>query len=176
MSITELGALGEFVGSLAVLATLVYLAIQVRQSKAMLMENRKISLAQTYQARASMAGQINMAVDPEIFGNKLGGKSPYELTVDDLAELSETERVQIARYYGLLLVSLDNVFYQARLGLVDNDMPEGGKRVLRQLFPVLTILRVPLLPEVRRICREMNLPVPEFSPIPRSRTEHSDAN
>jgi len=44
MSITELGALGEFVGSLAVLATLVYLAIQVRQSKAMLMENRKISL------------------------------------------------------------------------------------------------------------------------------------
>ncbi|MCP5183699.1 MAG: hypothetical protein H6993_07035 [Pseudomonadales bacterium] len=33
MTIAELGALGEFVGSLAVLATLIYLAIQTRQSK-----------------------------------------------------------------------------------------------------------------------------------------------
>jgi len=106
-----------------------------------------------------MAGQISMAVDPEVFGNKLGGKSPYELTVNDLAELSDTERVQIARYYGLLLVSMDNVFYQARLGLVDDDMPEGGKWVLRQLFPVLMIL-----------------PVPEFSSTPRSGAEHSDPN
>ena len=33
MTITELGALGEFVGAIAVVATLVYLALQVRQSK-----------------------------------------------------------------------------------------------------------------------------------------------
>ena len=31
MSIMELGALGEFVGSILVLGTLVYLALQVRQ-------------------------------------------------------------------------------------------------------------------------------------------------
>ena len=34
MSIQELGALGEFVGSIAVLATLVYLAIQTRHTRA----------------------------------------------------------------------------------------------------------------------------------------------
>ena len=33
MTIVELGAIGEFVGSIAVLATLVYLAIQTRQTK-----------------------------------------------------------------------------------------------------------------------------------------------
>ena len=33
MTITELGAVGEFVGSIAVLITLIYLAIQVRQTK-----------------------------------------------------------------------------------------------------------------------------------------------
>jgi hypothetical protein len=33
MSIIELGALGEFVGAIAVVATLAYLALQVRQSK-----------------------------------------------------------------------------------------------------------------------------------------------
>ena len=35
MTVFELGALGEFIGSLAVLVTLVYLAIQVRQSNKM---------------------------------------------------------------------------------------------------------------------------------------------
>jgi len=33
MTITELGALGEFVGAIAVVVTLAYLAVQVRQSK-----------------------------------------------------------------------------------------------------------------------------------------------
>ena len=33
MTITELGALGEFLGSVAVLITLIYLAVQVRQTK-----------------------------------------------------------------------------------------------------------------------------------------------
>ena len=33
MTIFELGALGEFIGSIAVLATLVYLAVQLRQTK-----------------------------------------------------------------------------------------------------------------------------------------------
>ena len=32
MSIMELGALGEFIGAIAVVATLAYLALQVRQS------------------------------------------------------------------------------------------------------------------------------------------------
>ena len=33
MTITELGALGEFVGAIAVVATLAYLGFQIRQSK-----------------------------------------------------------------------------------------------------------------------------------------------
>ena len=33
MTITELGSIGEFIGSVAVLITLVYLAVQVRQTK-----------------------------------------------------------------------------------------------------------------------------------------------
>ncbi|MCZ6460042.1 MAG: hypothetical protein O6766_11860, partial [Gammaproteobacteria bacterium] len=32
MSITELGALGEFLGSIGVLLTMVYLAVQIRQN------------------------------------------------------------------------------------------------------------------------------------------------
>ena len=57
-----LGNLGEFVGALAVVATLIYLAIQVRYAKASLdantaalAEDRRLALVQTYQARALAA-------------------------------------------------------------------------------------------------------------------------
>ncbi len=39
MSIMELGALGEFVGAIAVVVTLIYLAIQVRHSASLLEHN-----------------------------------------------------------------------------------------------------------------------------------------
>ena len=45
MSILELGALGEFVGALAVVATLIYLTIQVRQSKEAMQENSRLARA-----------------------------------------------------------------------------------------------------------------------------------
>ena len=66
-TIQMLGSLGEFVGAIAVVATLVYLAIQVRHSKeAMeantksLDEGRKLALAQTYQARSDALQQMHM--------------------------------------------------------------------------------------------------------------------
>ena len=54
MSIIELGALGEFLGAIAVVATLAYLAIQVRQSKELLERNQKLAIGQAYQFRAAM--------------------------------------------------------------------------------------------------------------------------
>ncbi|NNC54556.1 MAG: hypothetical protein HKO07_02410, partial [Pseudomonadales bacterium] len=52
MSLIELGALGEFLGSIAVLATLVYLSVQLRQNTRSMNESKKLALAQTYQMRA----------------------------------------------------------------------------------------------------------------------------
>ena len=52
MTIIELGALGEFLGSIAVLATLVYLAMQIRQNTRTMDESKKLALAQTYQMRS----------------------------------------------------------------------------------------------------------------------------
>ena len=43
MSIIELGALGEFLGSIGVVATLIYLAIQIRQNTHSLGEGRKLA-------------------------------------------------------------------------------------------------------------------------------------
>ena len=52
MTIIELGALGEFVGAIAVVATLIYLAVQIRQNTRSMDANRRLALAQTYQMRS----------------------------------------------------------------------------------------------------------------------------
>ena len=44
-----LGNVGKFLGSIAVLVTLIYLAVQVRHSRDLLEENRKIALSQVFQ-------------------------------------------------------------------------------------------------------------------------------
>ena len=43
MSIMELGAIGEFVGAIAVVLTLIYLTIQVRQSREAMEENSRLA-------------------------------------------------------------------------------------------------------------------------------------
>ena len=54
MSIMELGALGEFVGSIGVIVTLVYLAMQIRQSNA-------ATRAQSVQATSAAMIQVALA-------------------------------------------------------------------------------------------------------------------
>ncbi len=45
MTITELGALGEFVGAIGVVITLIYLAFQIRQNTTQLKQNESIAKA-----------------------------------------------------------------------------------------------------------------------------------
>ena len=54
MSIMELGALGEFVGAFAVVVTLIYLALQIRQNSAMLEQNHEFSRASILQESNAM--------------------------------------------------------------------------------------------------------------------------
>jgi len=46
MNWEAIGAVGDLVGGVAVIATLVYLAVRVKQSKALLERNEKIALSQ----------------------------------------------------------------------------------------------------------------------------------
>ena len=65
IQITEvMGNVGEFVGSFAVLVTLIYLSLQVRHSRELMEENRKIALSQVYQTRAQITiGMANHGID-----------------------------------------------------------------------------------------------------------------
>lgn len=69
MSIIELGALGEFVGAIAVVITLAYLAIQIRQNTRAMEESKRLALAQTYQMRAdALQDMLVRAAESEKIG------------------------------------------------------------------------------------------------------------
>ena len=47
MTLVELGGLGEFLGAMGVIATLAYLALQVKQNTRAMDDGRRLALAQT---------------------------------------------------------------------------------------------------------------------------------
>ena len=96
MSIMELGALGEFVGAFAVVATLIYLTIQVRQSKDAMEENSRMARvavsAQTFEIYAEHRRHIIDNADvAEIWRNRLAGR--------DLSTNDQTRFEQVGQEY-----------------------------------------------------------------------------
>src|SRR5258705_10479846 len=69
MTIEQLGALGELVSAIAVVVTLWYLAVQIRQNTHAMEEGRRLALAQTYQVRAdALQDMLVRAADSEFIG------------------------------------------------------------------------------------------------------------
>ena len=143
MELTEwsavLGNFGEFVGALAVVATLAYLAVQVRQSKQSMDRNSQIILAQNYQTRA-VAGEDGMRDLAE--SNHL---APLLARVGSgrisdpavLAELTPEEHVRLVAYHQWLVLGIDNQLYQYEKGFADGQHFESAiKPALQRYTPI----------------------------------------
>ena len=137
MTILELGALGEFVGAIAVVATLVYLAIQIRQNTRAMNEARRLALAQTYQMRAdALQEMLVRAADSEhlgpIIANLTGAGYP-----ESIAPLEELEAADLARFRLWQIAQhthWDNMYYQYQQGFIDEEYYEDSfKERVRRL-------------------------------------------
>jgi len=108
MSIQDIGALGEFIGSLLILITLIYLAIQNRQQQ-------KLMFSQAYQARSDAAVQLlrDMAIIPE-FAEIMSKANRND-------ELSATEQYQIRIHTNAWVRNWDNTHFQYELGLIPKE-------------------------------------------------------
>ena len=81
MDIMELGAIGELVGGIAVIATLVYLALQVRQGT-------QVARAQVQQESSRMSTELFLSADREILDLfTQAAKDPKGLSESDLGFL-----------------------------------------------------------------------------------------
>jgi hypothetical protein len=150
MTITELGAIGEFVGSFAVLATLIYLATQIKQSQ-------KFAMAQAFQGRTDLSVQLGghfLQLDSDVLAkltpaNVESGLFLDATKIDDLTK-EEQSRLRVA-VYGLVSVS-DNSLYQIELGLIPGAHLESvaASQTLDYLGPFCRRLGVPLTPRIER--------------------------
>ena len=146
MTIMELGALGEFVGAIAVVVTLAYLAIQIRQNTHAMEEGKRLALAQTYQMRANeLQEMLVRAAESEHIGpiiTKLTAAG-YPEDVSSLEQLSALERGRFRQWQIAQQTHWDNMFYQYQQGFLDDEYYRDSFRErVRRLAPVWRALNV----------------------------------
>jgi hypothetical protein len=106
MSLSDLASLGSFVSGIAVLVSLIYLSLQVRQTE----KNQKAIVQQGRIARSS--DQLFRLADPLLTRVWLKG-----LQASD--DMTEEESFQFVLVATAVLRSSEDVFFQHSLGLLD---------------------------------------------------------
>ena len=97
MDIMELGAIGELVGGVAVVATLLYLALQVRQSN-------KTARSESMRAIAAEARQnFLMLCDPDLALVVRRGR-------ENFAELSKNDQTRVGCYFSAISLTAQTTF------------------------------------------------------------------
>ncbi len=107
MTLQDLGNIGEFVGAVGVVVTLVYLAVQIRRNT--------ISVrASTFQEAVRDVATLSdlLATDAELARIWSSG-------LRDFAALKPEERVRFAAYMLGMFRRLENVLYQTQHGALD---------------------------------------------------------
>ena len=164
MTIMELGALGEFVGAIAVVVTLIYLAVQIRQNTRVMEENERLALAQTYQMRAdALQNMLVHAADSQYIGPIIAKLTTagYPEQITSLSELDEVELGRFRQRQIAQQTHWDNMYYQYQQGYLDEEYYQGSLRVrVRRLAPIWEALgvtgsRQSFLEEIERIMADV---------------------
>ena len=146
MTIIELGALGEFVGAIAVVVTLAYLAVQIRQNTRAMEESRRLALAQTYQVRAdALQDMLVQAANSEHIGPILAqlSQAGYPEDISSLDRLAPVERGRFRQWQIAQQTHWDNMFYQYQQGFLDEEYyRDEFKERVRRLAPVWEALGI----------------------------------
>ena len=112
MNWDAIGAVGEIVGSLAILVTLIYLAIQTRQTQI-------IARAEMKQRHAENVIQINR----DIYTNKeladLLSASFKE--AESIDELSDSDRMRVSNYFASELARNRQAYYLVKEGIIEKE-------------------------------------------------------
>lgn len=119
MQLSQLGALGEFMGGVAVLVTLVYLAVQIRQS-------RKLAETSVHVALAANVATELQAIIPADMADILAR------SLDDPASLTSRERVALDCWWGLYVNNRQSEYREHGLGLYSAEAWDGFQHMLQE--------------------------------------------
>jgi hypothetical protein len=120
MSLDDLGNIGEFLGALGVIASLIYLAIQIRQ-------NTRSVRASTFHGAASRAADLTRAIAEEkelahIYRTGMAGLD--QLDDDD-------ERLRFMMFLSTMFRQFEDLFFQYRAGTISSESWDAWRYSLR---------------------------------------------
>ena len=121
MTLEDLGNIGEFVGAIAVVVSLLYLAVQIRQ-------NTKTVRTSTYQAVLESSHRVNhYLADPQM-------ERLYRMGRRDLSQLTEDDLAQFRLLVGQIISFYEGLFLQRQHGAIDDDFFLGRFRTFHRMI------------------------------------------
>jgi hypothetical protein len=115
LNLEALGNIGDFVGGLAVVVTLLYLALQIRQNSRQIEQNTNATMAAAYHSELSTHSAANMEL--------VRDRELAELAfTDSLDGLDPIDRFRVETLYLDTLRARQHVFLQAQDGLIRKDL------------------------------------------------------
>ena len=117
-----IGNIGEFIGGIAVVVTLIYLASQIRQN------TRSVRVSAFQAAQRDLADLLDrLSGDPELIRIYFDGNSDFE-------SFSQADRRRYATFMAAFMRRYETLIYQTRLGNIDPIQWEGVRENLREAF------------------------------------------
>ena len=152
-----LGNVGEFVDSVAVLLTLIYLAVQLKQNTETINQSHKVALADIYQARANSVNDAIRSINPEILVKLTEGNPGwYNINPENIDTLSALEREQLTSNLWCLITHIDSVQFQRELGLITEYLDQDDE-TYKILYPICRKLNIPLRPSFAKRVKKLGL-------------------
>lgn len=118
MTLNELGNIGEFLSSIGVIVSLVYLAIQIRK-------NTETERTSTYQSVVSDFGSLNRTMSSSANLSYL-----YVQAMEDFTKLDADEKARISQLFFATFHYFENMYYQYQKGYLEEDVWRGWKRLM----------------------------------------------
>ena len=118
MTLEQFASIGEIVSGIAVIISLVYVAIQIRT-------NTESERSATYQSIVSDFGALNntMASTPEL-------SHLFVEAMEDYHQLTSDQKARISQVFFQCFRFFENMFYQYRKGYLDEEVWIGWKRLM----------------------------------------------
>ncbi len=123
MDLAQLANIGEFIGGLAVIASLIFVGVQIRQNtKTALRANARQAATQNVSALRAMIDQPDLFSDPDDFG--FGARDT----------LSPSARLRFDLSWAIWLQAAEQLFADEREGLLEYEYKEPYMNVLRAVL------------------------------------------
>jgi hypothetical protein len=122
VTIETLGNVGDFIGGIAVIVSLIYLALQIRQNTRMLRASALSSTTDTYVAFNHLLGADPLAA------------RVFQVGLEDFGGLAENEQRQFLNLMRAALISYEHVYQNYDAGLIEREVWERYQREVTRLL------------------------------------------